>query len=326
MAHHDFSPKHYHTTIGWHEPVLRIVPGDSVSTTTVDARGRDASGEQVTERGNPMTGPFYVEGAEEGDALVVTFDKLWPNRDWGWTGLAVASNVLDPGFVSGVQAPGDMHMITSHYPDGSQSSDPVCRWDVDLEAGTVHLAKPQTRLEGMVLPIAPMLGCFGVAPPRGQAISTATSSTFGGNMDYRGFVQGVKVYLPVSAPGALFHLGDGHAVQGDGEIVGTGVEISFDVTFSVDLVKNAGVGWPRGENETHIFTAGNARPLDQCVQHATSEMLRWLEGDFGLDAVSAHQLLGQCVEYDMGNVFDPAYTMVCKMRKDLLAHLGVQFA
>lgn len=305
MAHHEFTPQHYHTTIGWHEPVLKVRPGDSISTTTVDARGRDQSGEIVTERGNPMTGPFYIEGAEAGDALVVHFDKLCPNRDWGWTGLRIAANVLDPGYQSQVETDADL-----------------CRWAVDLEAGTVRLAEPHTRLGDLSLPLAPMVGCFGVAPPRGQAISTATSSTYGGNMDYRGFVEGVTVYLPVSAPGALFHIGDGHAIQGDGEIVGTGVEISFDVTFSVDLVKGADIGWPRGENDTYIFVAGNARPLDQCVQHATTELVRWLEGAYGLDALSAHQLLGQCVEYDMGNVFDPAYTMVCKVRKDLLQKIG----
>jgi len=309
MAHHEFSPQHYYTTIGWHEPVLSVAPGDSISTTTVDARGRDQSGEIVTERGNPMTGPFYIEGAELGDTLVVHFDKLWPNRDWGWTGLRIAANVLDPGYEPNVETDADL-----------------CRWAVDLEAGTVRLQEPQTRLADLVLPLAPMVGCFGVAPPRGQAISTATSSTYGGNMDYRGFVEGVTVYLPVSAPGALFHIGDGHAIQGDGEIVGTGVEISFDVTFSVDLIKGAEIGWPRGESDTHIFVAGNARPLDQCVQHATTELVRWLEGSYGLDPLSAHQLLGQCVEYDMGNVFDPAYTMVCKVRKDLLEKIGAKRA
>ena len=143
-------------------------------------------------------------------------------------------------------------------------------------------------------------------------------------MDYRGFVEGVTVYLPVEAPGALFYLGDGHAIQGDGEIVGTGVEISFDTTFSVDLIKGKRIGWPRAENATHILVAGNARPLDQCVEHATSELVRWLEEDYGLSARTAHALLGQCVEYDMGNVFDPAYTMVCKVAKQLLEKLGAK--
>jgi len=90
-------------------------------------------------------------------------------------------------------------------------------------------------------------------------------------------VAGVTVYFPVFAAGALFHIGDGHAVQGDGEIVGTGIEISFDVQFTVDLQKGKQIYWPRGENSEYIFTVGNARPLDQCVQHATTEMARWLE-------------------------------------------------
>ena len=101
-------------------------------------------------------------------------------------------------------------------------------------------------------------------------------------------------------------------------IVGTGIEISFDAQFTVNLLKSKSIHWPRGENEHTIFTVGNARPLDQAVQHATTEMIRWLKADYGLDEQSAHILLGQCVEYDLGNVYDPAYTMVCKVRKHLL--------
>ena len=305
MAHYNFEPEHYHVTIGTHDPVLHISPGDSVSTTTVDARGRDFTGEQITERGNPMTGPFFINGAEAGDALVVRFDRLWPNRDWGFSGTTIAPNVLEPGY--------DPHIDTEFE---------TCRWSVDLDAGSVRLVEPETPLSHITLPMYPMLGCFGVAPPRGQSISTATSSTFGGNMDYRGFVEGTTVFLPVSEPGALFHLGDGHALQGDGEIVGTGIEISFDVTFSVDLIKNSNIIWPRAENDTHIMVAGNARPLDQCVQHATTELVSWIESDYGLDPIVVHQILGQFVQYDMGNVYDPAYTMVCKIEKEILSRLS----
>jgi acetamidase/formamidase len=137
-------------------------------------------------------------------------------------------------------------------------------------------------------------------------------------MDYKGFVTGVTVYLPTFARGGLFFLGDGHAVQGAGEIVGTGVEVSFDVQFTVDVLKDEQIPWPRAEDEASIFTVGNARPLDQALQHATTEMLRWLQDGFGLDDRAAHILLGQCVEYDVGNVFDPAYTMVCKLKKTLI--------
>jgi acetamidase/formamidase len=111
-------------------------------------------------------------------------------------------------------------------------------------------------------------------------------------------------------------------VQGDGEIVGTGIETSFEVEFTVKVVKGKRIAWPRGESPTHIFTVGNARPLDQAVQHATTEMLRWLADDYELDARAAGILLGQCAEYDVGNVYDPAYTMVCKVSKQVLEGIG----
>ncbi|MCW5849033.1 MAG: acetamidase/formamidase family protein [Anaerolineae bacterium] len=302
MAVHHFRPTHYHHTIGSHAPVLTIADGDTVITTTVDATGRDAHGEQVCQGGNPQTGPFYVEGAEPGDTLALHLDRLTPNRDIGVASQVVAPNVVDPWYVK------DLPSVNE-----------LAEWRIDHEQGTATLVKPSdTRLGNLTLPLAPMLGCFGVAPDRGQAISTATSGPHGGNMDYNGFVQGVTVYFPVFVPGALVHVGDGHAVQGDGEIVGTGIEISFAVQFTVRLLKGKRIGWPRGENSDSIFTVGNARPLDQAVQHATTEMLRWLQTDYGLDALGANTLLGQCVKYDLGNIYDPAYTMVCKVSKRLL--------
>ncbi len=304
MATHHFAPTHYYSTIGWHEPVLRIAPGDTVVTTTVDAGGRDSSGERVTLGGNPQTGPFYVEGAEPDDTLVVHIDRLTPNRPQGYARSVVAANVVDPEFVR-------------ELPE-----DRVTFWSVDTVQRVVTPADPSGPLGGLRVPMAPMIGCFGVGPIGEQAISTATSAEHGGNMDYRGFAEGVTVYFPVFAPGALFHLGDGHAVQGDGEIVGTGVEISCDVQFTVDLRKGRKIGWPRGENDDYIFSVGNARPLDQALQHATTEMIRWLAEDYGLNATAASSLLGQAVEYDLGNVFDPAYTMVCKVPKRLLRHDG----
>lgn len=305
MTTHHFQPSRYFTTIGSHEPVLRIADGDTVITTTVDARGADASDQQITPRGNPMTGPFYVEGAEPGDTLVVTLDKLTPNRPHGWTRKMVAPNVVDPDYVRELP--------------WSDESDLIAIWEVNPAVGTATLVKPaDTKLGRLTLPLDPMVGCFGVAPAGGEAISTATSGSHGGNMDYRGFREGVTVYFPVAVPGALFHIGDGHALQGDGEIVGTGIEISFDVQFTVRVRKGKSIGLPRGENADYIFTCGNARPLDQCVQHATTEMIRWLVDDYGLDPVGAHILMGQTVEYDLGNIYDPAFTMVCKMPKRVL--------
>ena len=166
-----------------------------------------------------------------------------------------------------------------------------------------------------------MLGCFGVAPPDGQAISCATSGEHGGNMDYRGFREGVTVDFPVFAEGALLHVGDGHALQGDGEIVGTGIEVSMDVELFVEVLKGKTICWPRAEDETFVMAVGNARPLDQAVQHATTELLKLLRDDYGLDYRAGSALLGQFIRYDVGNVFDPAYTMVAKVEKALLERL-----
>ena len=305
MATHHFEPTVYHIAIGAHEPVLHIDSGDTVVTTTVDAGGVDAAGEQVTEGGNPQTGPFYINGAAPGDTLAVHFDRLVPNRNMGRTSTVIAPHILDAQYVA------------SDLPDNGRGD-----WEIDLDKWTATLVSPETSLGRLTLPLEPMAGCFGVAPPRKQAISTATSSTHGGNMDYRGFCEGATVYLPVFVDGALFHIGDGHAVQGDGEIVGTGIEISFDVQFTVNVIKGKEIGWPRAENDEYILTAGNARPLDQCVQHATTEMVRWLN-ELGLEGNAPHILLGQCVEYDMGNVYDPAYTMVCKVKKSILRDIGL---
>ena len=309
MTAHYHIPDHYHNTLGRHEPVLRIAAGDTVVTTTADAWGFDAARDLVASRPNPQTGPFYVEGAEPGDTLVLRLDRLTPNRSFGFSSAEVASNVVDPAYVT------DLPRLA----DGER---PQAEWYVDVAAGMATLVAPETRLGRLTLPLAPMLGCFGVAPAAGQAISAATSGPHGGNMDYRGFAPGVIAYLPVFVPGALIFVGDGHAVQGDGEIAGTGIEISFDVQFTVGLRKGQRIRWPRGENATHIFTAGNARPLDQAVQHATTEMLRWLQDGYGLDPLGASILMGQCVEYDFGNMYDPAYTMVCKLAKRFLE--GVQ--
>jgi acetamidase/formamidase len=305
MTTHHFEPTRYNDTLGSHEPVLRIAPGDTVVTSTVDSHGRDQEMREVTDGINAQTGPFYVEGAEPGDTLVMILDRLAPNRAYGWTRTMVAPNVVDPGFVRDLP-----------WPAGGQTG--LAQWLVDAAAGTATLISPETKLGRFTLPLDPMLGCFGVAPARGEAIHAMTSGPHGGNMDYRGFRSGVTAYLPVGMPGALVSVGDGHAVQGDGEIVGTGIEISFDVQFTVDLIKGKTIGWPRGENADEIFTVGNARPLDQAVQHATTEMLRWLTSDYGLDPIGASTLLGQCVRYDLGNIYDPAYTMVCKVAKQYL--------
>jgi amidase len=301
---HAFEPTGFHVTIGSHEPVLRLADGDTIATWCVDAGGYDRHGELITDGGNPQTGPFYVEGAEPGDTLAVRLDRIRPNRERGFTGTLVAANVVEPRFAAELP-----------YEDAPEYD----AWILDLERNTARLETPPAGLEGLgALELDPMIGCFGVAPDRGQAISCATSGPHGGNMDYRGFREGVTVFFPVFVEGALLHVGDGHALQGDGEIVGTGIEVSIDVELTVRVLKGKTIQWPRVENDEFVMAVGNARPLDEAVQHATTELLRLLEEDHGLDHRAGSVLLGQCIRYDIGNVYDPAYTVVAKIAKRYL--------
>jgi amidase len=302
MATHRFTPTVYHRTLGTHEPVLRVSDGDSIITTTLDCIGRDEKNKEAAIAGNPMTGPFYLEGAKPGDTLAVKFDSIVPSRRQGMSGAVLSPNAVAPRDVTELPKPKDRPWI-------------MAEWELDAVKGTATLKSPETMLGNFVLPIKPMLGSFGVAPERGQAISAVSSGSHGGNMDYVGFTSGVTVYLPVAVEGALFFLGDGHALQSDGEISVTGIEISMNVQFTLSLKKGKPISWPRGENDEFIFTVGNSCPLDRCIQYATGEMLRWLQDEYKLDALSANLLMSQCAKYDLGNIYDPASTMVCKMPK-----------
>jgi amidase len=296
MATHRFHPIRYFNVIGTAEPCLRVADGDTLVTDTIDASGLDAREVAVWERPNPMTGPFFVEGAEPGDTLAVRIDRLTPSRVTGWTLSPLAFTVLEPAAI----------------PDRPVTQRVV--WDIGGNTGTVRLREPVRGLEDFAPPLQPMIGCFGVAPALGQAFSTATSAQNGGNMDYRLFAPGTTAWFPVSVPGALFYLGDGHACQGDGEITGTGIETSFEMEVTFRVLKRT-ITWPRGETAEDIFTVGNARPLDQALQHATTEMVRWLGEDYGLEARAASHLMGQVVRYDVGNVFNPAFTVACRIGK-----------
>ena len=300
-THTFVAERFYNTFSGAHPAALRIKPGDRVITRTVDAGGTDWNGKQVANGPNPQTGPFFVEGAGPGDMLVVTIEKLEINRTTAYSGSLLAPYAVDPSSLL-ARVDREPRRVT---------------WLLDKAKGIARLDGPE--LGTLELPLRPMLGCLGVAPARQEAIATTTPGAFGGNMDYAGLNAGVKVMFAVNVPGALLFLGDGHARQGEGELVGTGLETSLDVEFTVDLVKKTAIAWPRLENETHIMVLGSERPLMQAFQHATTEMHRWLMTGYGLSERGAALLMGQAAEYEIANVVDPHFTVVAKMRKSLLA-------
>lgn len=301
---HRFVPQQFYNTFSAaHPPALRLKPGDRVITKTLDAGGTDWNGQQVANGPNPQTGPFFIEGAEPGDMLVVTIEAIDINRADAYSGSLLAPYAVDPASLL-ARVDREPRRVT---------------WRLDKARGMARLDGPE--LGGIELPLRPMLGCVAVAPARKEAVATATPGAFGGNMDYAGLTAGVTVMLPVNEPGALLFIGDGHARQGEGELVGTGLETSMDVEFRVDLVKKTTIAWPRIESDTHIMVLGSERPLLQALQHATSELHRWLMASYGLSERGAALLMGQAAEYEIANVVDPHFTVVAKMRKSYLAGL-----
>ena len=298
MKTHNYEPHVYHNVLGPVEPVLSVKPGDRIITTTLDAHGYDSKLTKKAEKPNPMTGPFYVEGAEPGDTLLVHLESVCPNRDTGWTSSVLRPNVVEPLFVH--------KLPEKEYRD----------WKLDLQNRAVYRLNNEGK-KTLEFSFAPMLGCIGVAPPEHQSISTITCGPHGGNMDYRGIGEGMTLHLPVFTEGALLFFGDGHAVQGDGEITGTGVETSFDVQCTIQLHKERAISWPRAETQHMLLTIGNASPIEKALQFAVTEMLRWLENDFAIDIERAGHMLGLAAEFDVGNIISPDCTMVCKLRKSL---------
>ncbi len=297
MAVHSFAPTVFHPTMGAHAPVLRVKSGEIIITTTLDAHGYDAQNVLRGPDTNPMTGPFFVDGAKPGDTLAVAIRRISMTREMGWTRAGLAWNVVEPA-------------RSRNMPARDKTF-----WRIKDDC--IALEHPTSRLQDWSIAVDPMIGCFGVAPAGGEVISTATSGRYGGNMDYRRFGAGTTAYFPVSVEGALFMLGDVHGAQGDGEIAGTGIETSAEIEIQVSVLKKT-IGWPRGETDGEIFSIGNARPLEQALQHATSEMLAWLEQDDGLDILSASHLLGMAVRYDIANVFNPAFSVACRIEKSWL--------
>ena len=206
MTVHQFAPDHYHTAIGTYEPVLRIASGDTVETSTVDSGGLDKHWASPSPpAGIPRRAPSTSRAPRRGTSWRCASTAIAPTAP-GHTSALVAPHVVDPGFVAELpRERGRGH------------------WEIDVERWTATLAEPETALGRLTIPLDPMIGCFGVAPAaRAGHLLRHLRARTAGNMDYRGFRQGVTVYFPVFVEGALFHLGDGHATQGDGEITAPG--------------------------------------------------------------------------------------------------------
>jgi acetamidase/formamidase len=303
---HDFEPTEFHRVFSDAiPPVLRIFPGDTVRTWTVDAGGVDSKGVRRCPGGNPETGPFYIEGALPGDTLVVKLNRVRLNRDSAASGNRIASSALTPGYIQ-----------RTKYDDKFDAT-----WVLDHEKGIARLKNPTERLKNYTIKLQPMLGCIATAPPGHQAFRTGYLGSYGGNLDYNQIREGTTVYLPVSARGALLFVGDGHAVQGDGELTGDALETSMQVEFTVKLLKGESTGSPRAENDDYLMALGIANSLPEALQSGTTELANWLQRDHKLTPNEAAIVLGTAIQYNIAEVVDPLVHVVAKVRKDALAGL-----
>ena len=303
---HQFTPTQFHNYFSSRiAPALRVFPGDSVETKAVDAGGTDETGKRRSPGGNPLTGPFYVEGAWPGDTLVVKLTRLRLNRDSAGSGRQIVPSALGPGYFR------------------DQKLDPKfsSEWKLDRAAGVARLAKPTDRLKNFEVKLRPMLGCIGVAPPQDQSFRSGWLSAWGGNMDYNQITEGVTLYLPVFHPGALLFLGDGHAAQGDGELTGDALETSTEFTFTVDLIHNKNIPAPRAENAEYRMASGIANSLPDAVVQATTNLARWLADDYQLNANEIAIVLGTSIRYDIAELVDPQIHVVAKIEKSALSKI-----
>ena len=291
---------YYNTFSRAHAPLARIRPGETVVTKTIDASGRDETGTVRAKPPNPLTGPFFVEGAEPGDALIVRFSRVRMNRNWGWSAYRLGLYSLTPESIEGI------------YPNRYKPNEIIAEranvvpWDLDLDKQMVRLREPSSAVHRMEFPAKPMLGCVGVAPAGDFAPTSSPSGSYGGNLDYNEIGEGSTVILPVYHPGALLFIGDGHALQGDGEPIGTGVETSMAVEFSVEVRKKVNLSGPRVETSEHIISVGSqpefASSTNRAVQMATSDMVNWLTSEYKMEPWAAHLLIGYQGRYDIVTV------------------------
>jgi amidase len=298
-----FEPTSGVQTFAVRQPVLRVKPGDTVETRTFSQPGdyyERAGGAWPGE-----VGPFHIEGATPNDTLVVKIVRLRLNRD-------TAVSAVNPNGISAVAPDSRTRMLNDPLPARRYE------WKLDRTRNVGVLDIPGSASRRFEVPLKPMLGRLAVAPSGQEAFGGLWPGNFGGNMDSSDAREGTTVYLPVFHDGALFYFGDVHALQGDGEIVGSGLETTADVTFQFDLIKGKRIRWPRMEDENDIMVAGSVRPLVDAFRIAHVELIEWLVEEYGFDKMDAYQIVSQAGHSRVANVVDPNYTVMAKFPKRLL--------
>ncbi|MDQ2899997.1 MAG: acetamidase/formamidase family protein [Acidobacteriota bacterium] len=297
------------------EPVLRIHSGETVITKTWDSGGQDYKGVRhlqqpyvYPETGNPLMGPFYIEEADRGDALEVHLDRVRLNRNWGYTAYRLSPDILTSGAAEAQYK--NFYKMDAVRP-GSATLIP---WDLDLTRKVANPRLLESSGYKFDLPVKPMLGCIGVATPGDEVLTSGPADSHGGNMDYNDIGEGATLFFPVYHKGAYFYLGDGHALQGDGEGLGTGIETSLDVQFTVTVHKGKNLSMPRLINDEYLISIGSQPEFhsntDYAIRISNADMLRWLTADYKLSAPEANLLMGMVVQHKIVTYFGTVATLI----------------
>lgn len=307
-----WTPKHTDLvyTFGGATPRQRIKPKTRIVTWTEDCfdgavkTSADLPSKVMTPgHDNPQTGPFFIEGAEPGDTVVVHLRKLDPARNY-----AVSS--FGPGF-------GAMVGTTQTAMLGPDFPETTWRYDVDA-ARNVATSKSRDGKHSWSVPMSPFLGCLGVAPSAGEARSTIVPGNFGGNMDCWEVRAGNTVFLGVNVPGALLSFGDGHYAMGEGEIMGAAIEGAMNVEVYVELQKKVATPIPRIENMDEVMFVGSGRPLEDAARVAFKAMIQWVQAQTKMSEMDSYQFVAQNAKAPIIQLVDPEYTVLVKLAKNRL--------
>lgn len=303
-----FTPATYHNVYTSRPaPVLRINPGDTVYTTSVDAGGLDQNGVRVAKRGNPLTGPFYIENAQPGDVIAITLLNVKLTRDFATTLNTFIPIVLP-------KSTGKKTWRTAK----------LFRWKLDRDKMMGSPVDSGMHLKNLSVPLHPFMGCVGIAPPGDKEIGTGGSGpSFGGNFDFKYITSGATVYLGVNHPGALVFIGDGHAAQGDGELNGDALETSMSFGFTTRILKKEEfpLQTPMIENAEYLMFFGMRSSLDKSYSAATQFMTKWLQDNYDLKLSEASKVIGPAVEFRIPKTAAKIAEVVAMIPKNLLQQL-----
>ena len=283
----------------YNPPALTVGVGETVLVETELCTGPwlqsagDTWSPERTLGHNPVSGPLYIAGAQPGDCLGVRIERIDVDC-LGYTGFAPGQNP---------------------FPDWIRQREwGIVTRTVQIRDGYIEWS-PSLRL-----PVQPMVGVLATAP-EAEVLATTRPGKHGGNLDVQEVAPGATVYLPVYVAGALLHVGDVHARQGDGEICcGGGIETRSEVTLTIASLgpRPARMTWPRIETADYLITCGCARPAEDAFRIAVQELIYWLADEYRLDEREALLLLGQVLEARATQFVDPEYTYVAKIRREYL--------